>query len=294
MLQQPTEWFGRYNREVRENNRFCLSFCTRCQLMPERLWQTALADHCNNNRLKNLPWLYWGLIWRQNYLYVPLSSGRGCCVPPKKGEGSVRFQHSARCASKWRLPNLREAGRTTGNPMLCYAGEQLGVAFSVHWGIRVAPEGSDQHQWQHRLFDKWNKLNLALFKFVQAHHTFFSWRRDMHSVVVTYMIWLIFFSHAFVDSEIAKVDGPQIFERMVIGSNACALLRSFCCFTFCDAAEPPTSAWSGPSPFWGAPRAVLRLGAYSPLFGGTQHPLALGSSEKFHLNSLYIEVVPYP
>ena len=31
-------------------------------------------------------------------------------------------------------------GRTTGNPMLCYAGEQLGVAFSVFLikGVRVA------------------------------------------------------------------------------------------------------------------------------------------------------------
>ena len=32
-----------------------------------------------------------------------LDQTRGCCVPPiKKGGGSARFHHSARCASKWR------------------------------------------------------------------------------------------------------------------------------------------------------------------------------------------------
>ena len=55
----------------------------------------------------------------------------GVVYRPKKGGGSARFQHSARCASKWRRPNLHEASRTTRNPMLCYAGERLGVAFSV-------------------------------------------------------------------------------------------------------------------------------------------------------------------
>ena len=65
-----------------------------------------------------------------------LPTRRGCCVPPiKKGGGSARFHHSARCASKWRRPNLREAGRTTGNPMQCYAGERLGVAFCVFEGF---------------------------------------------------------------------------------------------------------------------------------------------------------------
>ena len=55
------------------------------------------------------------------------------CTAKKKGGGSARFHHSARCASKWRRPNLREAGRTAGNPtcMPCYAGERLGVAFCV-------------------------------------------------------------------------------------------------------------------------------------------------------------------
>ena len=41
-------------------------FCTRGRLMSERLWQTALADHCINKPLKNLHWSYWRLIWRQN------------------------------------------------------------------------------------------------------------------------------------------------------------------------------------------------------------------------------------
>ena len=54
-----------------------------------------------------------------------------CTAYKKKGGGSARFHHSASCASKWRRPNLREAGRTTGNPMQCYAGERLGVAFCV-------------------------------------------------------------------------------------------------------------------------------------------------------------------
>ena len=60
-----------------------------------------------------------------------------CTANKKRGGGSARFHHSARCASKWRRPNLREAGRTTGNPMQCYAGERLGVAFCVFWGVRV-------------------------------------------------------------------------------------------------------------------------------------------------------------
>ena len=41
-------------------------FWTRNRLMSERLWQTALADHCINKPLKNLRWSYWRLIWRQN------------------------------------------------------------------------------------------------------------------------------------------------------------------------------------------------------------------------------------
>ena len=125
------------------------------------------------------------------------------CTAKKKGGGSTRFHHSARCASKWRRPNLREAGRTTGNPMLCYAGERLGVAFCVFWGVRVA-SGAQWHQWQHRLliksninqirlFDKRNKLNLDLVKFSQKHQTPFFWPRIEHSVAVTYMIQSNFF-----------------------------------------------------------------------------------------------------
>ena len=57
--------------------------------------------------------------------------GRVVYRQTKKGGGSARFHHSARCASKWRRPNLSAAGRTTGNPMLCYAGERLAVVFRV-------------------------------------------------------------------------------------------------------------------------------------------------------------------
>ena len=45
---------------------FCMIFCTRGRLMYERLWQTALADHCISKPLKNLSWSCWRLIWRQN------------------------------------------------------------------------------------------------------------------------------------------------------------------------------------------------------------------------------------
>ena len=48
-------------------NCFCIIFfCTRSRLMSERLWQTALADHCIYKRLKNRPWSYWRLrgAWR--------------------------------------------------------------------------------------------------------------------------------------------------------------------------------------------------------------------------------------
>ena len=49
------------------------------------------------------------------------------------GEGGRKRAVSPQCEVrlKWRRPNLREAGRTTENPMLCYAGERLGVAFCV-------------------------------------------------------------------------------------------------------------------------------------------------------------------
>ena len=37
-------------------------------------------------------------------VFISFQKKKGCCVPPKKGGGSALFQHSARCASKWRLP----------------------------------------------------------------------------------------------------------------------------------------------------------------------------------------------
>ena len=48
------------------------------------------------------------------------------------------------------------------------------VAFSVFKGSGQLRERSDQHQLQHRLVDKRNKLNLIVFKCIQVHHTFFT------------------------------------------------------------------------------------------------------------------------
>ena len=66
MLQHPTVWFDRKHWNIWAKNCLGMVFCTRGRLMYERLWQTALADHCINEHLKNLSWSYWRLIWRQN------------------------------------------------------------------------------------------------------------------------------------------------------------------------------------------------------------------------------------
>ena len=49
MLQHPTLWTGN-NRNIEAKNCFYMNFCTRGRLMSERLWQTALADHCTYKR----------------------------------------------------------------------------------------------------------------------------------------------------------------------------------------------------------------------------------------------------
>ena len=63
-----------YNRDKRAGNRFCLmmSFCPRSQVVFARVRETALADRSIIKRLKYLPWSYWRLIWRQNYLDMVL------------------------------------------------------------------------------------------------------------------------------------------------------------------------------------------------------------------------------
>ena len=66
MLQHPTVWFDRKQLKYLSKKLLLYDFCTRGWLMYERLWQTALADHCINKPLKNLSWSYWRLIWRQN------------------------------------------------------------------------------------------------------------------------------------------------------------------------------------------------------------------------------------
>ena len=73
---------------------------------------------------------YYGIDVRSRLGMTFIKEG-GVVYSQRKGGGSVRFQHSGRSAWKWRPPNLREAGRTIGNPMLGYAGERLGFAFSV-------------------------------------------------------------------------------------------------------------------------------------------------------------------
>ena len=57
--------------------------------------------------------------------------GRVVYRQTKKGEEVRGFTTVRGAPSKWRRPNLSAAGRTTGNPMLCYAGERLAVVFRV-------------------------------------------------------------------------------------------------------------------------------------------------------------------
>ena len=45
---------------------FVWLFAQEVDMMSERLWQAALADHCINQPLKKLRWSYWRLIWRHN------------------------------------------------------------------------------------------------------------------------------------------------------------------------------------------------------------------------------------
>ena len=66
MLQHTTVWFDWKQSKYPAKNCFYMNFCTRGRLMYKRLRQRALADHCIYKSLKNLPWLYWRLIWRQN------------------------------------------------------------------------------------------------------------------------------------------------------------------------------------------------------------------------------------
>ena len=66
MLQHPTVWLDRKQLKYLSKELLLFDFCTRGRLLYERLWQTALADHCINKPLNNLSWSYWRLIWRQN------------------------------------------------------------------------------------------------------------------------------------------------------------------------------------------------------------------------------------
>ena len=150
------------------------------------------------------------------------------CTAKKRGGGggSARFHHSARCASKWRRPNLREAGRTTGNPMLCYAGERLGVAVCVFWGVRVASGA----QWPTSVAAQviWQAKQT---KFSQKHQTSFFWPRIEHSVAVTYMIQSNFFAciRRFRDSRGGK---PLTLERVVTCSDALCSVPFFASLFF--------------------------------------------------------------
>ena len=87
MLPHPTVGFDWKEPKCRKQRTAIMIFCTRSRLMSERLWQTALADHCIYKRLKNLRLPYWRLIWRQNCFAMwhwqsmrrPPKSG--CCGP---------------------------------------------------------------------------------------------------------------------------------------------------------------------------------------------------------------------
>ena len=49
-------------------------------------------------------------------LLIFMTMTKGCCVPSKKrGGGSAQSQHSTRCASKWRRPQVRQ--------MLCHVAD---------------------------------------------------------------------------------------------------------------------------------------------------------------------------
>ena len=66
MLQHPTVCFDWKQSKYSSKELLVYDFLHKSRLMSERLWQTALADHCMNKPLKTLRWSYWRLIWRQN------------------------------------------------------------------------------------------------------------------------------------------------------------------------------------------------------------------------------------
>ena len=160
---------------------------------PQRPPPRALAGHASNVCVVEIA--------------CPFSFSLSCsnkgvlCTAKKKGGGSARFHHSARCASKWRRPNLREA---EPQEILCFAMRvsDLGSLFVFFEGFGLVREHSDQHQWQHRLFDKRNKQNLDLVKFSQKHttHLFLTENRALPGGDHDSMD---FFHPAVVDSEIA-------------------------------------------------------------------------------------------
>ena len=131
---------------------------------------------------------------------------RGCCVPPKKGGEEARGFTTVRGAPQ------NGDGRTCvrqaePQEILCFAMRvsDLGSLFVFFEGFGWVREHSDLHQWQHRLFDKRNELNLDLVKFSQKHQTSFFLTENRALRGGHRHDSIEFFSHAFVDSEVAEV-----------------------------------------------------------------------------------------
>ena len=143
---------------------------------------------------------------------------KGCRVPPKRGrKRAVSAQYEVRLKMATAKPGWGRPNHRKSYAMQC--GWATWTRFFCFWGVRVTPGA----QWPASVAAQviW-QAKQTKFGFIQvcssAPHL--SWRRAVHSMAVTYMIWSSFFPCAFVDSEIAEMDGPQIFDWMVVGSNA--------------------------------------------------------------------------
>ena len=150
----------------------------------------------------------------------------------KKGGGSARFQHSARCASKWRRPNHRKSyarlcGWATWGRFFCFFFKGVRVTPGAQWPASVAA----QVVWQ---------AKQTKFGFIQVYSSapdllFLTENRALRGGHLHDSIE--FFSHAFVHSEIGEVVDRWLWNEwssVQMRSAPCPFLLHF----FCDAAEP--------------------------------------------------------
>ena len=125
-------------------------FCTRSRLMSERLWQTALADHCINKPLKNLHWSHWRLIWRQNcFDMYHLASNQAlpsldtsyatCCNWRRLLGKALSFPEQSSSIATCRVGSIyRGKGLVRGYVPLT-AGTLWKVSFWTVWNLRWLP-----------------------------------------------------------------------------------------------------------------------------------------------------------